>query len=159
MEPMSRPPYCHSGRSRSQDGVPRGSVRCSPGGHEAQPGAQDPGRGAAHLRPSSGGTQGWIYRPCEVMISSLTCGECTPQPRRREASLPHALRGSSPLPRPPQGRKSRPGWRAAGPLWLMRLEGKKQVSYGALATPRAFAGLRRCSASFEGCGLREEAEG
>lgn len=146
---MSRPPYCHSDRSRSREGVPWGSVRCSPDGHEARPGAQDPEPDAAHLRLSSGGTQGRICRSCEVMISSLTCGECTLRLRRREAPPPRALRGLSPLPRSPQGRKSRPIRCAVRPLWLMRLEGKKQVSYGALATPGASRGLRQCSSSFE----------
>ncbi|MPC83457.1 hypothetical protein E2C01_078168 [Portunus trituberculatus] len=69
------------------------------------------------------------------MISSLTCGECTPRPWRTEAAPPTTLRGASPLLRPPQGRKSKFIGRAVEPLWLMRLEGKKQVSYGALATP------------------------
>ena len=104
------------------------------GRHEARPGAQDPGQDAAYLHLSSGGTQGRICRSCEVMISSLTCGECTPRPWSTEAALLTALRGASPLSTPPQGRKSRSSGCAVESLWLMRLEGKKQVSYGALAT-------------------------
>lgn len=156
---MSHPPYCHSSSSRSQECVPRGSVRCSSSGHEAQPEAEDPGLDAAHLRPSSWGTQGWICRACGIMISSLTCGECTPRPRRREASpLP------APLPvlasaSPTAWTEILDGLTCGVFLSLTRLEGKKQVSYGALATPGAFTGLRRCSTSFRDSKRPQEGKG